>query len=629
MARSLARRRLVAIGAFYVMYVMIRWWMMCSYHRLRRSIESRTLGKKYLMSYHNRRENMMRMVYESDVTSIVNIRMNIDAFSTLCDILENRGGLKNSKNMLVDEQVAMFLHTLAHNAKNRILVNRFHRSGETISRYFKLVLNVVCRLHKEFYKSPVPVPDNETDERWKWFKGCLGALDGTYVKVKVPAADRKPYRTRKGEICTNVLGVCTRDLLFTYVLAGWEGSAADSRVLRDAISRPNGLKIAQGTYYLCDAGYTNGEGFLTPYRGQRYHLNDWSRPPTNAKELFNMRHSSARNVIERCFGLIKARWAILRDNSYHPIESMPRIIIACCLIHNFIRQTMSEDPLDSEVPTNHTQPGNDHDNVISTVEPSQEWTDRRDVLANEMFNNWNARHMADSNVARGTARSKHTWTNDEDEKLIHALMELHASGNGFGWDEERKCVVAEDSVWDEYVKSHKGAASFRGKPFPFYDKLCIIFGMDRATGSKAIDLGEEDDVIPETQKSFPLDDFDFYEEPVQGACRSEAPTSSVTSKRKRSKSMDGEDVYRESCTEMKEVLVKFGEMMDENMNVERLEAREIYDKVTDALKVLPGISAAKRFKATQVIGKDVLLGRSFLRSTEQEKIDMVELSTDG
>ena len=94
--------------------------------------------------------------------------------------------------------------------------------------------------------------------------------------------------------------------------------------------------------------------FLTPYRGQRYHLNDWSRPPTNAEELFNMRHSSTRNVIERCFGLIKARWAILRDNSYHPIESIPRIIIASCLLHNFIQQTMSEDPIDNEVPTNHT-----------------------------------------------------------------------------------------------------------------------------------------------------------------------------------------------------------------------------------------------------------------------------------
>ena len=70
---------------------------------------------------------------------------------------------------------------------------------------------------------------------------------------------------------------------------------------------------------------------------------------------------------------------------------MPRIIIAYCLLHNFIRQIMSEDPIDKEVPTTHTQPRNDHDNVISTVEPSQEWTDRRDVLANEMFNNWNAR----------------------------------------------------------------------------------------------------------------------------------------------------------------------------------------------------------------------------------------------
>ena len=104
-----------------------------------------------------------------------------------------------------------------------------------------------------------------------------------------------------------------------------------------------------------------------------------------------MRHSSARNVIERCFGLIKARWAILRDNSYHPIESMPRIIIASCLLHNFIRTTMSEDPMDNEVPTNHTQLGNDHDNIICTIETSQEWTNRRDLLANEMFNNWNAR----------------------------------------------------------------------------------------------------------------------------------------------------------------------------------------------------------------------------------------------
>ena len=56
-----------------------------------------------------------------------------------------------------------------------------------------------------------------------------------------------------------------------------------------------------------DAGYTNGPGFLAPYRGTRYHLNEWTgNNPETYKELFNLRHSVARNVIERAFGLLKS-----------------------------------------------------------------------------------------------------------------------------------------------------------------------------------------------------------------------------------------------------------------------------------------------------------------------------------
>ncbi|KAK7302032.1 hypothetical protein RJT34_12911 [Clitoria ternatea] len=145
--------------------------------------------------------------------------------------------------------------------------------------------------------------------RWKWFKNCLGALDGTYIKVNDLEADKPRYRTRKGELATNVLGVCSQDMQFIYVLPGWKGSASDARVLRDALSRRNGLKVPQGFYYLCDARYMNGEGFLAPYRGQRYHLKEWRHglQPTTPQEYFNMKHSSARNVIERCFGLLKGR----------------------------------------------------------------------------------------------------------------------------------------------------------------------------------------------------------------------------------------------------------------------------------------------------------------------------------
>ena len=79
----------------------------------------------------------------------------------------------------------------------------------------------------------------------------MGALDGTYIKVNVPEVDKPIYRTRKSEIATNVLGVCSRNMKFIFVLPGWEGLASDSRVLRDAISRSNGLRVPTGKNYKC------------------------------------------------------------------------------------------------------------------------------------------------------------------------------------------------------------------------------------------------------------------------------------------------------------------------------------------------------------------------------------------
>ena len=89
------------------------------------------------------------------------------------------------------------------------------------------------------------------------------------------------------------------------------------------------------------------------------------------------------------------------------------------------------------------------------------------------------------------------------------------------------------------------------------------------------------------------------------------------------------EIYRKSCKEMKEVVVRFGEILGEHLNKEGFEAREIYEKVSDELKALPGIAMRKRFKAAHLIDKDMVLGRSFLGLTQEEKIDMVESYTDG
>jgi hypothetical protein len=54
------------------------------------------------------------------------------------------------------------------------------------------------------------------------------------------------FRGRKHYPTQNILAAVDFDLKFTYVLAGWEGSAHDSFVLQDALSRPSGLKIPEG-----------------------------------------------------------------------------------------------------------------------------------------------------------------------------------------------------------------------------------------------------------------------------------------------------------------------------------------------------------------------------------------------
>ncbi|CAN1120754.1 Protein ALP1-like [Linum perenne] len=330
------------------------------------------------------------------------LRIKPESFDKLCNILETKGGLVASKQVTIKEIVALFLHILSHCIRNRTIKATYIRSGETISRQFHKVLRAVLVIGSDYIKERPQVLNSRIAENWKWFQGSLGALDGTFIPLTVPAEDECRFRSRKGHISTNVLGVCDANLRFTYVLPGWEGSASDSRVLRDALSRDNGLKVPRNNYYLVDGGYTNGPGFLAPYRSTRYHLNLWrGNTPRNYKELFNHRHSLARSTIERAFGLLKKRWGILRTAGFYDVKTQVRIINACCILHNFIRDESPNDELLNEVDHDLTQVSNynfdydsdesDEENITS-VRTTQEWSSYRDNLAMEMWQSYGGMH---------------------------------------------------------------------------------------------------------------------------------------------------------------------------------------------------------------------------------------------
>jgi hypothetical protein len=72
---------------------------------------------------------------------------------------------------------------------------------------------------------------------------------------------------------------------------------------------------------------------------------EWHRgmEPKTPKEKFNRKHSSIRNVIERSFGLLKMKWEILYRIKKYPMWKQKMIVVACMVLHNFIREHNSDD----------------------------------------------------------------------------------------------------------------------------------------------------------------------------------------------------------------------------------------------------------------------------------------------
>ncbi|KAL8497672.1 hypothetical protein ACS0TY_021127 [Phlomoides rotata] len=258
----------------------------------------RKRGYKYSMIERmpNQIRELNRLTRGNHYNCLDNLRLDRNTFGRLYTIWRNRGGLVDGKHVSVKEQVSMFLGILAHHKKNRVVRYTYNRSGQTVSHYVHLVLTAILQLHSILFVHPEPVR--------------MTPQTTAGNSLRVPTINGGRYRTRKGQITTNVLVICDINMKFVYVLPGWEGSASDVRILRDSVNRPHGLKVPVGNYYLCDNGYANSEGFMAPYRGVRYHLKEWgpaAAQPANPQEHFNMRHNKARNVIERAFGIMKMR----------------------------------------------------------------------------------------------------------------------------------------------------------------------------------------------------------------------------------------------------------------------------------------------------------------------------------
>ncbi|KAI3815372.1 hypothetical protein L1987_15038 [Smallanthus sonchifolius] len=332
------------------------------------------------------------------------MRLSRDAFVLMCNHFRQKNWLQSGRSISFEEKLAMFLIVIGHNERFRMVKRRFQHSTETIHRCFHEVLNAMMNFAREVI---VPTSSNaiaNTSERHRKLKqifpGAIGALDGTLVHAVVPVDQQTRYRGRgKGECYQNVLAICDFDMIFTFVWAGWEGIAHDSRVLKEvAFNQTSGFPFPPtDKYYLCDAAYTNTRGFMTPYRNTRYWLADFRRRRALTKEeRFNHAHAQLRNVIERAYGVLKARFPILKQMAPFSFPKQRDIVIACFAVHNFIRKFNIHDQLfmayDENTLFSEIQGGVSDDQFVHDIEwGSQDieyMTNLRDQIANQLVGNY-------------------------------------------------------------------------------------------------------------------------------------------------------------------------------------------------------------------------------------------------
>ena len=163
------------------------------------------------------------------------------------------------------------------------------------------------------------------------------------------------------------------------MVAQWPGSTHDSYIWHNS-----GLKqlltsgvISQRVYLLGDSGYPLELKLMTPYCNP-------SNPP---ERLYNIKHKRARNIIEKCFGLLKQRFRMLGESGGKILYDPPtttRLIIAASVLHNICILCGvpfdQEEENDDDCSDNDYDDSDDNDDIDDTV-PSLQARLLRDEIA--------------------------------------------------------------------------------------------------------------------------------------------------------------------------------------------------------------------------------------------------------
>ncbi|XP_042968605.1 protein ALP1-like [Carya illinoinensis] len=269
----------------------------------------------------------------------------------------------NAKPLSLNDQVAVALRRLSSGESLSSVGESFGMNQSTVSQItWRFVEAIEERgIHHLCWPS-TEAEMEELKSKFQKIRGlpnCCGAIDITHIMMTLPTMDSTDDIWLDHEKnCSMILqAVVDPEMRFRDIITGWPGSLSDALVLRSSGffqlceegKRLNGKEVELSQrkelreYIIGDAGFPLLPWLLTPYQG---------RGLLDFQSEFNKRHFATRMVAQRALARLKEMWKIIQGVMWKPDKHrLPRIILACCILHNIVIDM--QDEVQDEMPLSH------------------------------------------------------------------------------------------------------------------------------------------------------------------------------------------------------------------------------------------------------------------------------------
>lgn len=195
---------------------------------------------------------------------------------------------------------------------------------------------------------------NPSTEMWKsvandfstlWnYPNCLGALDGKHLTIQAPPNSGSLYFNYKKTFSIVLLALVDAHYNFIAIDVGAYGKNSDGGIFANSNL---GKALQRGTLSVPGNATLPGTNTEAPYvmvGDEAFPLKTYLMRPYPGQDLdasrrvFNWRLCRARRVVENTFGILAQKFRICNRRIQAKPENVDQIILAICILHNFIRK---------------------------------------------------------------------------------------------------------------------------------------------------------------------------------------------------------------------------------------------------------------------------------------------------